>query len=316
MEMREEAHKWTFCDLGEKWLVKFHEGVFGRGGIEDEPLIESVSHHYREALHRADVMYVSADMQEVIHQAAVDIPNDLEFHDHNLLCNTGFCIFNESIIGEDISGGTVVFKGILWHKTIIGVVSKEDGQTYRSPAILLWLLSDTQDLRDDFTSFLARMNSSEKFKQINQPVPSRLLPGHLLIVPMDVPYLADWPTSAGAGITEALTRTFIAINLVAQQNIAETAKMRTPRATRRRWNLDNNSVITLITLRRKKMALPDDHTPQKVEWSRRWIVRGFWRNQYYPKTKTHDWLYIHEYIKGPEDKPLVITERRVFDFRR
>jgi hypothetical protein len=74
-------------------------------------------------------------------------------------------------------------------------------------------------------------------------------------------------------------------------------------------------MITLITLRRKSVK-KDDEEPAKIEWSRRWVVRGHWRKQWYPKSQTHDYVYIHDFIKGPEDKPLVITERRVFNFRR
>jgi hypothetical protein len=317
MELRQEAHAWTFDEIGERWILKFHAEVFTKSGVHDftdQITAIGMSQRYREALRRSDVMYVSGDMQQIIQSAAEDIPEDLEFHDHNLLCNSGFVLLNDGVVGEDVQGTGVVMKGMMWHKTIMNVITA-DGE-YLTPIMALWLLTDTWDERDAFTQFLKQDEIASKLRELNAKPAPRLLPGHLLLIPFDVPYLAQWPSEPGSKLTEMLARMFIAINLVAQQNISETARIQTPRATRRRWNLDNNSVITLITLRRKKMKLPDDHEPAKIEWSRRWIVRGFWRNQWFPKTKTHDWVYIHEYVKGPEDKPLVITERRVFDFRR
>jgi hypothetical protein len=41
-----------------------------------------------------------------------------------------------------------------------------------------------------------------------------------------------------------------------------------------------------------------------VEYSCQWSVRGHWRQQYYPSKGRHQPVYVDEYIKGPEDKPL------------
>lgn len=124
----------------------------------------------------------------------------------------------------------------------------------------------------------------------------------------------------GSELITELLALFVAMNLVAQQRIGTPMVLDPDRATRRRMKRDFGDDgperrITLITLRRKSVK-KDDEEPKKVEWSRRWPVRGHWRRQWYPKLKRHDWVYIYEYIKGPEDKPLVITERRIFNFRR
>lgn len=49
-------------------------------------------------------------------------------------------------------------------------------------------------------------------------------------------------------------------------------------------------------------------TPQggTVDWSHRWIVNGFWRNQWFPKAGVHRPVWIAPYVKGPGDKPLVL----------
>ena len=46
-------------------------------------------------------------------------------------------------------------------------------------------------------------------------------------------------------------------------------------------------------------------TPGHVEWSRRWFVRGHWRDQPYgPGMSLRRLKWIDPYIKGPSDKPL------------
>ncbi len=42
------------------------------------------------------------------------------------------------------------------------------------------------------------------------------------------------------------------------------------------------------------------------DWSHRWIVRGHWRQQWHPSTSEHQLAWIDPYIKGPQEKPLVI----------
>lgn len=43
-----------------------------------------------------------------------------------------------------------------------------------------------------------------------------------------------------------------------------------------------------------------------VEWASRWIVRGHWRNQWYASQGEHRIVWIPPYIKGPEERPLVV----------
>lgn len=42
-----------------------------------------------------------------------------------------------------------------------------------------------------------------------------------------------------------------------------------------------------------------------VEWTHRWLVRGHWRDQWYPSQGRHAPRWIRAHVKGPADKPLV-----------
>jgi hypothetical protein len=67
------------------------------------------------------------------------------------------------------------------------------------------------------------------------------------------------------------------------------------------------NIITLRAIEREVQREIDSHD---VDWSHRWVVRGHWRKQWYASTKTHDLIWIAPYIKGPDDAPLVVKEKR------
>lgn len=66
--------------------------------------------------------------------------------------------------------------------------------------------------------------------------------------------------------------------------------------------------VTVIMLRRRRGQKSEGES--LVEWTHQWIVRGHWRWQPYgPRDNpTYDWIWIHPYLKGPEDAPLAMTE--------
>lgn len=86
------------------------------------------------------------------------------------------------------------------------------------------------------------------------------------------------------------------------------------RAVRRRAArafMAHRSNVTVIQLRRQRDFLSNNHEPQIVEWNHRWIVRGHWRNQWHPSLQTHRQRWIFPHIKGPEDQPLLVTDKAV-----
>jgi hypothetical protein len=72
--------------------------------------------------------------------------------------------------------------------------------------------------------------------------------------------------------------------------------------------------LRVITLRRPPRRGHSD-AQQAVDWSHRWIVNGHWRRQWYPAVAEHRLRYILPYVKGPDDRPLVVKDT-VFALRR
>jgi len=298
-----------------KWLAEDHGLVYTYGFMEsifdnpDNKTIITVMKHYTSAMYQADTIYVTTDMMHILLQAAHDLPDDVVFDSHVLLSKRGFVLFEEPIEGIDRHGKTVVLHALLWE---LDRVAANEKQPDGSEVIMLYFMTDPMDFTDEANKEYFRLSTDHSF-----PIPPLLL-AH--IYPAFVGHELPVVSEVGTEIVVGLCKLFVAMQIIAQQKIGAPIKLDPDRASRKRyhreWGKDApDRIITLITLRRKSIK-KDDHEPQKVEWSRRWVVQGFWRRQWYPKSQRHDWKYIHEYIKGPEDKPLIITERRIFNFRR
>lgn len=63
--------------------------------------------------------------------------------------------------------------------------------------------------------------------------------------------------------------------------------------------------LRLLELATGASVKRSDAEPGTVEWSRRWMVRGHWRQQPCgPRNENRKLRWIDPYVKGPEDKPL------------
>lgn len=100
---------------------------------------------------------------------------------------------------------------------------------------------------------------------------------------------------------------FAAFQLAAQANLAETDQQKTPRPERRRTEHAGLPArdVRVIRLRRSIAADRDTEQCGGREWRHRWVVRGHWRNHWYPSLGDHRPKWIAPYLKGPADAPLL-----------
>ena len=112
--------------------------------------------------------------------------------------------------------------------------------------------------------------------------------------------------------------TYAALHLMAQK-IAITVRHDTDRVTRRRAQREGHDAppfVKVVTLRRLHEARKQDGKAHDVDWKWQWIVRGFWRNQWYPSEGVHKPVFVDSFIKGPSDKPLKPETTRLYVARR
>lgn len=117
--------------------------------------------------------------------------------------------------------------------------------------------------------------------------------------------LAGKPT--GAGWWWRIIQTTLRLM---QQRITVRHNSRGPRAQRRaakRYGIPEQDTV-VVRLRREGQTRPSENGGD-ANYSHRFIVGHHWRNQWYPSQKVHRQIWIDDYVKGPEDKPLVIKPR-------
>jgi hypothetical protein len=102
---------------------------------------------------------------------------------------------------------------------------------------------------------------------------------------------------------------FAAFQLAVQQNLAESQPQATPRPERRRTQRAGLPPrdVRIIRLRRAVTAAreAEQQGGSGRDWQHRWVVRGHWRNHWYPKMQDHRPKWIAPYLKGPDGAPLI-----------
>ena len=316
LDVQLDTHKWCLSEFGSSYnmivfqslLSNWPEGTSLRDYVgdngDDSHIMLAAS--MAGTLWRADTIYVTTDMLHIMLQAAHDLPDDVTFDDHTLITPNGFCLFEEALEGRDRNDKLMLVHAIAWEKQLI---TNEDPQLPPIQAIILYFMVDPTDETDDYNAEYLEVNR-RKGIPIPPLVLTHMFPGVIGRLPPNIP-------EKGGEMVTSMCKLFLAMQLLAQQRIGQVQPTPVDRAARKRyarvWGPNApERVISLITLRRKKGPVNQD--PNPVPWSRRWMVRGHWRRQ--PDKQGWHWKYIAEFIKGPDDKPLVITERRVFNFKR
>jgi len=132
---------------------------------------------------------------------------------------------------------------------------------------------------------------------------------------------ADAPPEYRQDGTAAAYRQWLAFTAAAcaflEQRILVTRPVRPARATRRRLPVPlRDDWLRVVALRRRVALGPAPMGHADVDWSCRWLVRGHWREQWFPSVGRHRPIFILPYEKGPEDRPLKMPGATIFAVRR
>jgi hypothetical protein len=135
------------------------------------------------------------------------------------------------------------------------------------------------------------------------------------------------PDNGWLAYMEAALRYFAAAIVFMGQKLIVTRQERAQSAFRKRVAARYPSEppqVRIVELRRRQVTTvrEDDHEPTQVNWTKRWWVSQFWRNQYYPSLgavgdpQAYRPILIEPYIKGPEGLPLVKPARPLWVVKR
>lgn len=136
----------------------------------------------------------------------------------------------------------------------------------------------------------------------------------------------DTPEDGAVATTNRFRIIVALFRLLNQTVLVETTQPPIDRSTRRRTERkDMTPAVTAVALRRRKKPTgtetedPDaEAATRKVEWKHQWLVRGFWQWRHcgpaHPAAEEyekgyHAKVYIAPYWKGPNDKPIHISDK-------
>lgn len=162
-------------------------------------------------------------------------------------------------------------------------------------------------------------------KLARAPIPADPVPPHgywwNCMTPMQYTDMTGWPDPVGTNgesreATIALQRTVLATWLLMGQTISSRVNVRAPRGARRRMQRDMpglDPTVRYVDLRRARTTTVGEPSADGEHGTRQyhhqWVVRGHWRNQWYPSRGDHRPIWIAPHLAGPDDMPLLGGER-------
>jgi hypothetical protein len=245
----------------------------------------------------SDPIYVDPDVWTLV-KAAAETWHGEPLHPSDLPTQAGFLLLPEPMTFKDVWGKSIAIRAINWHPMEYVVRSEEDGSVLGTErGILMAFYHATRD-RDDYSE-----------------------PGESSVSPWLLVHAMPWFFSKGEESGERYEGFDIGMRLqvcwrMMQQEIAVTDR-RQPggQFAKRAKRLDIEKRVVVVTLRRPKQDVEHDEV-RAVDWAKRWVVSGHWRRQWYATLQTHRLIWIAPFVKGPDDKPLVINRARAFQFVR
>jgi hypothetical protein len=288
---------------------------------------EDVANHMQTLTRGAHTFHVQSEMTDLIQAAALGLDDNAPWRRELLPTEVGFVYFDRPLLLVDVRGRILKAHAILWGpaRTTTGVAATAVYwlNDMEDPDDMIKVKAeefgyDVDDLRRDYgrlQPFHIDFLSDDK----ESLGPPQLEPSDHYAV--QIAAEGDTPTPADNG-----TRLFVAYLRLLSQTLIKSSPASVDKAAKKRATRRGlPGLVTTVTLRRVTYVGNETHDETEVEWSHRWLVRGHWRRQ--PCGPEHPLaepdghggfvaiIYINPYIKGPEDKPLHLSNK-VYDLAR
>lgn len=303
--------EWFPTDKGEGWADWFLSTATGSNKVTAQGLHLMLSHE----LGLMETVYVNRDMCDVIEAAAASMP-DIPLQFDNLFWQNAFVYFERPIVHQyavaEGDPGPLRTRAISWRQDRIG------DSRYKTDN-LLWGYDPKMPTQPGI-SHLTYIDTEDQFPDAYEVVRTHLFPYDM----SGWAYGTKWITvphgqhDTSLKVDEGLAqqrKLLLAVNLLASQYVALVSGQRATRAGLRReqrmsFTRPTFGQIQVVTLRRASQPRPPKEEGESdFEYSHRFKVRGHWRHQWYPSREEHELKWIDPFIKGPEDKPLIIKDR-------
>lgn len=283
----------------------------------------------KASLQTAYAFHVSDEMLDLANWAGHLLPDDVSLSHEMLPAECGFLMFERGMKIPEVWGRDTYIHALAWHNALL-----ESTNGHGSPGIEIYTFTDTNDTRDDITREM-RETGGDKYEEWARTL------GHLHItsvtqvaygqkqnpieaIPEDYADLVGFTERYAnkddqlVAMAENWIRTIIAVFMLMGQTVSTVEKVDAERSQAKRMRRMNlPTQVTVITLRRSSGSKRDGES--QVEWQHRWVVRGHWAWRHCgdghpfaepsPDGGYRCRVWIAPYVKGPDDKPMMITDK-------
>ncbi|HEX8321602.1 hypothetical protein [Longimicrobium sp.] len=303
-------------------------------------LIQSQSAAVVEALRitlpKAEAYHVSAEMGTVVQYAASQL-DDLDRIDRTIMpTRSGIARFEGGLPFYDVRGRKMLVSWAVWVPVLANYAEPRHDKGEPFEATVIYLFNDHREEPDDIYRLLPTSVDSSG----NPPGPGEVealdrLLGRWGFIGAETAYDQTRLGPAAVEPDEAKRAEILAEGdvphqytnpmrlmhafwLLLGQTITDTSDAPVDRSRRKRAGRAGiPDRVTVIQLRNRESKKSEGES--LVEWSHRWVVRGFWRWQAcgpnHPLAQEmgpgvyRARIWIAPFVKGPKDKPLVVTDK-------
>ncbi|MET7996796.1 hypothetical protein ABZU76_38560 [Amycolatopsis sp. NPDC005232] len=241
-------------------------------------------------LREAELFYVAAEMVELVEVAAHSIP-DFQLAPQDLPAPAGFMLFERPIAAMPAGDTELGISAVSW--------APMPGREHM-------LLASTYLDRAEAAPFFDRAAPNRQVGN-NEPKLVYAHGGEFGWAFGDNEGHAPEATHFMATLAPRLKAAW----LLMQQPVTDLSNVSVPRPARRRLQRAGHepSPVRLIQLRRPPSPRDAESSAAAQEYRHRWIVRGHWRQQWYPSRQVHRPVWIEPHVKGPSDAPLLSGDK-------
>jgi len=303
-----------FAGLMNAWLTD-RDNKYG----EQAALPSWVAFHYAlvDAL-GTDIMWLTTEIMDLVQSAMQSFDPSEPVRLDDIFLKDGFLVLPHSFLSSDVNGKTVGWRAMCWKtvdplvKWVNEVEGAEDLQyTYDlsmegkpEAGVRFMQISwthDDDDWSDEYPELRDELRDSGEQWGI----------AHATSIPLR--YMNDEREMTGEGDRNASWLLFWRVlQKLAAETIVKSDPQHPGRPARReaqRFEMPP-SILRVIELRRARSHKEgSSENGAARHYTHRWIVRGHWRNQWYPSEGRHKQKYIGEHVKGPDDLDLIVKTR-------
>ena len=344
--------RWYRSNGGDEWLGGLYQEAVSHANPDFKQALALMYDGETGRLVDCDPIFVSAEMCQVVDAARHSFePEPLQLTD--LMTPRGFLYFEEELVIPDRHGHPLPIKAVAWSQQYSFTAgdrealderinefverSKAGGRAGLGPrhtasemdamvadglidphGLLVALYADRDSYMDPSAS-RSSLPQAQIEAAYRNTEGTPLVPVHIAPWQYGMTFEGNEVDISGAptGAKEWWQLLQTSFRLM-QQRIAHKGYSRPQRARRReavRLGFPDQEIV-IVRLRRERSDEPGEASGEEADYSHRFIVSGHWRNQWYPSEKLHRQIWISPYVKGPEDKPLIVRPRRVFQWQR